>query len=271
MLTNNTALPTTQYNIIKMHAHFDCFSGAAGDMLLAACLDAADSLPSNSLQQQYLDDGKNNHTTEKKSDILLSQLVKDLEGGLPELKGEFTLSVQRVWRGMGRIAAKKVDVSSVYNHQAAPVPGESQLSHSHEHAHHHSHTHNHQHSSSNNNDATSTSVEVIKQDPHSNAEEEDNSHHSHSHGHSRSNEQSHSHGHSHSEEHNHHHHHSHDDHNRESKLRNLPQITKMLQSASPSHIPQHVASLAIDAFTALAYAEMHTHGAESINQVHFRK
>jgi uncharacterized protein (DUF111 family) len=23
------------------HAHFDCFSGAAGDMMLAACLDAA--------------------------------------------------------------------------------------------------------------------------------------------------------------------------------------------------------------------------------------
>jgi pyridinium-3,5-bisthiocarboxylic acid mononucleotide nickel chelatase len=225
--------------------------------------------------QQYSDDGiNNNHTSEKKSDILLSQLVKDLEGGLPELKGEFTLSVQRVWRGMGRIAAKKVDVTSVYNHEAAPVPaGEAQLSHTHEHSHHHSHTHNHQHSSSNNNDATSTSVEVIKQDPHSNAEEEDNSHreHSHSHGH-RSNEHSHhSHGHSHSQEHNHHHHHSHDDHNRESKLRNLPQITKMLQSASPSYIPKHVASLAIDAFTALAYAEMHTHGAESINQVHFRK
>ncbi|EJK44572.1 hypothetical protein THAOC_36878, partial [Thalassiosira oceanica] len=29
----------------RYHAHFDCFSGAAGDMMLAACLDASDSLP----------------------------------------------------------------------------------------------------------------------------------------------------------------------------------------------------------------------------------
>ena len=27
----------------KYHAHFDCFSGAAGDMMLASCLDALSS------------------------------------------------------------------------------------------------------------------------------------------------------------------------------------------------------------------------------------
>ena len=45
----------------------------------------------------------------------------------------------------------------------------------------------------------------------------------------------------------------------------------MLQTAPSHHIPPHVASLAIEAFTALAHAEMHTHGAESIDQVHFHE
>ena len=45
----------------------------------------------------------------------------------------------------------------------------------------------------------------------------------------------------------------------------------MLLSAPSHHIPPHVASLAIEAFTALAHAEMHTHGAESIDQVHFHE
>jgi hypothetical protein len=46
-----------------------------------------------------------------------------LENGMPELKGEFELSSHRVWRSIGRIAARKVDVKSVYDHEAAPVPG----------------------------------------------------------------------------------------------------------------------------------------------------
>lgn len=45
----------------------------------------------------------------------------------------------------------------------------------------------------------------------------------------------------------------------------------MLQMAPSQYIPKHVASLAIDAFTALAHAEMATHGAESIDQVHFHE
>ncbi|KAL7535188.1 hypothetical protein ACHAXR_006328 [Thalassiosira sp. AJA248-18] len=56
-----------------------------------------------------------------------------------------------------------------------------------------------------------------------------------------------------------------------SNLRNLPQISQMLKSAPSQHIPPHVAILAIETFTALAHAEMATHGAESIDQVHFHE
>jgi uncharacterized protein (DUF111 family) len=54
-------------------------------------------------------------------------------------------------------------------------------------------------------------------------------------------------------------------------LRNLPEITTMLQSAPSHHIPNRVASLAIEAFTSLAHAEMQTHGSDSIDQVHFHE
>ena len=54
-------------------------------------------------------------------------------------------------------------------------------------------------------------------------------------------------------------------------MRNLPQIKQMLKTAPSKHIPSHIATLAIDAFTALAHAEMATHGAESIDQVHFHE
>jgi len=264
----------------NMHAHFDCFSGAAGDMMLAATLDAADFLPCPILQSSTDNDDDGNDI--KNSDKLLSRITKDLECGLPELKGEFKLSVKRVWRSSGRIAAKKVDVHSIYNHEAAPVPGankdeskeeEDAHSHTHQHAHQHAlnqnahqhthqHIHDHQHSSSTSGDdamkdhthdhqhSSSTNPngdDGMKEDPQSTS-------HSHNHGHSHNHKHSHSHGHDH-----------------DSKLRNLPQITKMLQSAPTQHIPKHVATLAIEAFTALAHAEMHTHGAESIDEVHFHE
>lgn len=54
-------------------------------------------------------------------------------------------------------------------------------------------------------------------------------------------------------------------------MRNLPEITRMLLSAPSHHIPNRVVSLAIEAFTALAHAEMQTHGADSIDQVHFHE
>jgi ABC-type Zn2+ transport system substrate-binding protein/surface adhesin len=63
---------------------------------------------------------------------------------MPDLKGEFELSVKRVWRSRGRIAARKVDVKSIYDHVAAPVPGEER-GHTHEHSHEHEHSHQHEH------------------------------------------------------------------------------------------------------------------------------
>ena len=122
------------------HAHFDCFSGAAGDMMLAACLDAADHLP----QQQSCAPLQ----SPSSSQLLLARVTSDLERGMPELEGEFGLSTKRVWRSLGRIAARKVDVTSVYQHAAAPVPGVEMMNehHSHEHEHGHSHQHHdHQH------------------------------------------------------------------------------------------------------------------------------
>jgi hypothetical protein len=107
-----------EYNTMPYHAHFDCFSGAAGDMMLAACLDAADSLPKASLS--FITSDSN---PDSPSQQLLALVTLGLENGMPELKGEFELSSHRVWRSIGRIAARKVDVKSVYDHEAAPVPG----------------------------------------------------------------------------------------------------------------------------------------------------
>lgn len=72
---------------------------------------------------------------------------------MPELKGEFGVEMKKVWRGMGSIAAIHVDVSSSYNHEAAPVPTmannppvASPVGHDHSHSHGHGHSHSHQHS-----------------------------------------------------------------------------------------------------------------------------
>ncbi|EED96330.1 hypothetical protein THAPSDRAFT_260852, partial [Thalassiosira pseudonana CCMP1335] len=132
-------------------AHFDCFSGAAGDMMLASCLDAADSLayPLGGLA------------------LFPSHESTDVVGG-------------------GGASSPSPEVFLLY--------------------------------------------------------------HGHSHGHS----------------------HSHNS-NSQSNLRNLPQIKEMLLSAPPTHIPPLVASLAIQSFTELAYAEMNTHGADSVESVHFHE
>ena len=112
-------------------------------MLLASLLDAADSLPTP-LPRLEAGDANNEVCETKQSQRMLRQIIYDLENGLPELKGEFALSVERVWRGSGRIAANKLNVMSIYEHEAAPVPGSSHRHHDHNH-HHHSHDHNHHH------------------------------------------------------------------------------------------------------------------------------
>lgn len=209
-----------------MHAHFDCFSGAAGDMMLAACLDAADSLPyplvSQQLGQSPTADGGHTGTN---SDELLSRLVNDLEGGLPELKGEFGLSAKRVWRGMGKIAAMKVDVRSVYNHEAAPVPGAPKVHETqpHEQGHHH---HEHEHSSA--------VAKGSKEDPQHICDEHSHSHdHSHDHGHSRS----HDHSHNHSHDHSHSRAHSHDHQSSVSEsMRYMQSYTSTTDKSTPIYV-----------------------------------
>ncbi|CAJ1959508.1 unnamed protein product [Cylindrotheca closterium] len=128
-------IPTGDY-----HAHFDCFSGAAGDMLLASCLDSCE--------------------TEEVREQLLAHVVTCLEEGMPELKGEFGIEIKKVWKGIGSIAALHVNVTSKYNHEAAPVPSnrsrsennasqqDCQQDHSHdEHTQtNHDHSHDHSHS-----------------------------------------------------------------------------------------------------------------------------
>ncbi|GKY93764.1 hypothetical protein MPSEU_000343600 [Mayamaea pseudoterrestris] len=120
-----------------MHAHFDLFSGAAGDMMLAACLDASE-----------ID--------------LIDEITQRLELGLVDLAGEFSIHCKQVHRSRGMISAKHVTVESIYKHAAAPVPmsstkhdsetsyHEASLHHDHGHAHAHGHndeyTHSHVHS-----------------------------------------------------------------------------------------------------------------------------
>ena len=193
----------------KYHAHFDCFSGAAGDMMLAACLDAAG--PS-----------------------LLPYIQFCLENGLPELKGEFSLSTKRVWRSdTGSIAANYLSVHSKYDHAAAPVPhratpdshhhgADSGVEHSHDHAsHHHAHSHTNyetDHDRESGRNSTLPAHEI---------------HHG--------------------------------------PLRNLPQIRTLLENASVRYIPEWVKGKAIAAFTELARAEALTHGAASLDNVHFHE
>lgn len=115
-----------------LHAHWDCFSGAAGDMMLASCLDSVDV---------------------NKRPALLHHIQKCLEKGLPELEGEFRIEMKRVWRGgMGSIAATHVSVHSSYGHEPAPVPTpavektpEANAGHSHDHNHSHDYSHSHGH------------------------------------------------------------------------------------------------------------------------------
>jgi uncharacterized protein (DUF111 family) len=224
-----------------MHAHFDCFSGAAGDMMLAACLDVAK------------DD----------RDRLMNHVAQCIGKGMPELQDEFTISCKRVWRGMGSITATHVTVQSRYNHEAAPVPTRAVItkedeqraekdghdhSHSHDshaqsqtHDHSHAHKHEHEHEHSHAHQVSEPAAKPPKQVDGSHSHQHDG--HAHSHGHSST----------------------------KGPLRNLPDIRKMLQDAPSEWIPVWVRDTAIEVFTALAQAEATVHGAESMDAVHFHE
>jgi len=221
---------------MRHHAHFDCFSGAAGDMMLASCLDTL-SAKANSNSNSKAKPKPKDPTIEKDEfscpQALLQRIENDLKKGIPEIENEFSLKVSRVWRGgMGSIAALKVHVHSIYDHRPAPVPvddvadgvGADGVADGHDHGHTHSHEHSHGHE------------------------------HEHSHGHAHDSKSTGT-GHNSSS----------------SPLRNLPQIEQMISQASPKYIPKSVAKLAIQTFTELAIAEAFTHGTSSKNTVHFHE
>jgi pyridinium-3,5-bisthiocarboxylic acid mononucleotide nickel chelatase len=280
---------------VPQHAHFDCFSGAAGDMMLAACIDAAGS--------------------PHEGNALLQYVVQALSLGIPALSEEFQVTGERVWRGSGSIAATKISVHSIYQHAAAPVPApdkvnasensvKTQVFDSHEHAHDHSieqsHKHAHYHDHSSTNEKLETTKVTTSNSSHNHAHEHAHSHehipndmeHSHEHNHAHTvtdkseslvestvpNSSSHSHEHEHENNpslaihHNHNHHHyaaaaSH----AHGPLRNLPQIRTLLKAAPEKYIPAWVRTQAIAVFTALAHAEAAVHGASSMDAVHFHE
>lgn len=291
-------LPVLKIGIEGLHAHFDCFSGAAGDMMLAACLDAA---------------GPN-------SPHLLAQVLAGLQT-IPTISHEFDCYVERVIRGSGCIAANKVHVTSIYEHRPAPIVSAHQGA---------SHLHRKKiplttpddvkdmpipdwkrkalqlmtHSSANvapfgGSWELESSLSVVdlhneNQDKLMSSEaygelstvlpclqEKESNTDSHKHAVSEKSDSnfSHSHNHSHTSTHDHshsHHHHSHDhshsthtgEHQEDGPLRNLQQITYLIQN---SKLPLRVKKLSILTFQELAKAEAHTHGMPSLDQVHFHE
>lgn len=241
-----------------LHAHWDCFSGAAGDMMLAACLDAAG------------DD----------SDAILKHVQDSIRKGLPELAAEFSLECCKVWRGSGSIAALHVAVNSIYHHAATRAPAHSPCGNNSEGIHpsqRHDHSHEHAH--------FDAAVEKDHNRSHAHRSQSDGNHdHHHSHNHKHGN-----HGLSafpnstkdeakfgsaidhYAHDLNTCHPHSDSGHNHVGPIRNLSQIRKMLLDAPEDCIPQWVREKAIAAFSELALAEAAVHGADSVDAVHFHE
>ena len=270
---------------MSLHAHIDPFSGAAGDMLLASCLDLS-----------------------PKPAELLSYVKIALREGMPEIADEFDIKVERVWRGgMGSIAASHVVVWSKWGEEGAPVPKNHQgrrehvvepcdtgpsgdngddvvergddegHSHQHEHEHRHEHQHEHQHHSQSEDANTGTSTTTTYSSSASAAsatlstgnaaDETDAAHNPTSHDLSHS----HNHNHHHSHSHSHSHSHTHDGSSTDAPLRSLPDIRRLLETSDPNYIPPRVATLAESVFTVLAIAEASVHGADSSDAVHFHE
>ena len=252
--------------------HVDPFSGAAGDMFLAACLDASPDPAA-----------------------LLSHVQTSLAGGMPDIADEFHIRTKRVWRGgMGSIAATHVTVWSRWGEEAAPIPlpadsnddADADAAHPHSH-HHHSPSHNHAADSHTDSEVahSRSAHNAAHDDAGLDADATDSSQdnaahsaHSHAHAHSYSNSHGHEHEHQHQQHQHHHHNHSHShNHNHNDTatstgpLRSLPEIRKLLEAADPVHIPPQVAHLALSVFTVLARAEASVHGAATSDAVHFHE
>jgi hypothetical protein len=230
---------------------------------LASCLDACEG---ESVQKDLLD-----------------HVIFCLENGLPDLKKEFGISMKRVWKGgMGSIAGMQIVVDSTYNHEPAPVPTASKNAEIHSHHRHiysddseiQTHSHHHNHSDDSERNSSESEKFTHSHDHHSASglkpsdSQVDQHSHSHSHQHSGSDEppsipstesekSSYLSNHSHS-------------HISGSKLRNLPDIVRMLNESLDEYIHPWVRINAVDTFTELAKAEAQTHGV-TIERVHFHE
>jgi len=259
LFTNSNNMSLDETNSLRLHV--DPFSGAAGDMFLAATLDASPNPAA-----------------------LLSYVQTSLAGGMPGIADEFRIRAKRVWRGgMGSIAATHVTVWSKWGEEAAPVPNKGGDGDGDDHQAGvsaldaanvaHSHGHHHHHHQQNDEDVSQSQSQQHHECPSDDAQVTGDAAtaepltHSHSHSHSHG----HGHQHQHHHDHNHNHNHNHNDPSTGGPLRSLPEIRQLLEAADPAHIPPQVAHLALSVFTVLARAEASVHGAATSDAVHFHE
>jgi uncharacterized protein (DUF111 family) len=282
------------------HAHFDCFSGAAGDMLLAACIDAAATAASSATSSSSSSDGIPSLSVYETNVQMVVQHIKTcIIKGIPELENEFDICTSVVQKGgIGSIRALYVNVTSIYNHEPAPVPTDDDTNHNVV------------------DSSAGTSLPIVDHSStiNGNHHRENELHqHQHSHGHDHDDHHDHqSHHHHHSHDHNHqrhpHHEHNHDHHHvnpsqldpllasssspsstmdphpkkntpmNHNKLRNLPEIKRLLQNAASTttttttpYISSWVCTMGMYTFTELAIAEAQVHGCSSVDAVHFHE
>jgi uncharacterized protein (DUF111 family) len=132
--------------------------------------------------------------------------------------------------------------------------------HDNEHDNEHEHDHEHSHKEHQETDSNTVEEDFDKSNTPSSRSEHDHSHkHAHVHANVPVKDHSHSHGHSHQSD------------GLKGPLRNLPEIQKMLEEAPEEYIAPWVHAMASSVFTELALAEAQTHGAESIDTVHFHE
>jgi len=241
-------------------------------MLLASCLDAS---------------GDPNE--------LRDHVTTCLSSGMPELADEFEIRTKKVWRSaMGSIAGMQVTVRSKYNDKAAPVPkrttehnhsdgldhhhghNEHQTNPHHDHGHQHQHKHQHgdQHGHYHEHPSGATEADAEENEPATVGDDHgsalDSPAHDHSHGHSHGHSHSHAHNGAHND-HSHSHNHAGSNATSDGPLRNLREIRRLLEESDDRFIAPWVKAMAIAAFTELAKAEATTHGAESVEAVHFHE
>jgi len=214
--------------------YFDGFSGASGDMVLGALVDAG--VPLAVLQQA------------------LGSLALD----------GVTLEAERVMRA--GVSATKVKVL-VHGHRADAAPVDAAAAHSHEHSHTHTHAHQHEpgHAQPQGHTA-SHSHEHTHAHSHEHAHGHDHGHehgHSHEHGHRHSHDHDHAHGHAHDHGHDHgdghgdHGHGQHDHgHEHSHEHRSLPHIVGLIERSALSTSAK---ATAIAWMTRLAEAESAIH------------